>query len=264
MHTFKITIQRRIERKIDRKLIIRWPVVVEWTASGLGLPSRREADLGLDPNQPVSPAMSPSESYGIALGRAVFHDGVRDAFVNALARATDCLHVLLHVEAEEWKALRWERLAAPFDDIWTPLARNERTPFAIHLPSVTPRRYDAITRDDLRALIVAASPILLPNEHLAPEDERWGLAPFDVIETVQGVRTALERRIELDFLTAAPLEPCKGPPTLKTLCNAISGQSYTFLHIVCHGAFIPADREPYLFLLKQAEHEAETAADVTY
>jgi WD40 repeat protein len=265
MHTFEITIQRRIERKIEGKLVLRWPVVVEWTAPGIALPMRREVDLGLDPNQPLSPTLSPCE-YGIELGRAVFHDGMRDAFTDALARATDCLHILLYVEAEEWKAMRWERLAAPVDDdIWTPLALNQQTPFAIHLPSVTARRYDAITRDDLRALIVAASPIPLPDGRLAPEDEGWGLAHFDVVETVRGVRTALERRsIESDVLTAAPLEPWKGPPTLDTLCNAISGRSYAFLHVVCHGAFIPADRESILFVLKQAEHEVEAAPDVTY
>ena len=185
------------------------------------------------------------------------------AFENALAGIKDCLHVLLDIEAEEWKTLRWERLAAPLDDDnWTPLALNKRTPFAIHLPSVTARRYETITRDDLQALVVAASPMLLQGRD-APEDEGWGLLHFEIVEAVQEVRAALGS-IPSDALTAVPLEPWKGPPTLDTLCKVVSGGSCTLLHILCHGRCAPGDGEPILFLLKQSEHESATAADAPY
>src|SRR5262249_10033008 len=135
---------------------------------------------------------SSPRQYGIVLGQAVFHDGVRDAFHEALTDAKVRLHVLLYVEAEEWKTLRWERLAAPSGGgVSTPLALNERTPLAIHLPSISSRRLERITRDDLQALIVAASPIRLPDGRLAKKDAGWKVEPFDAIQAVDGVRAAL-------------------------------------------------------------------------
>jgi hypothetical protein len=222
MPTFEITIQRRIDRKVDGKVVTSWPVVVEWMAPGRALPSRREVDFTLDERQLLPLLLSPRE-YGILLGRAVFQGGVAGAFYDALRDAGDCLHVLLYVEADEWKGLHWERLAAPFDDDrWTPLASEERTPFAIHLPSVTARRYDTITRDDLRALIVSASPIPRSSGRLAPEGERWGCQAFDAVAMARGVRTALGP-IPSEVLTAPHDATCKGPPTLDALCAVISG-----------------------------------------
>ncbi|MGP0065190.1 MAG: CHAT domain-containing protein [Isosphaeraceae bacterium] len=259
MQTFEITIQRGIDRKVEGTSVTRWPVVAEWMAPGSALPTRVEVDLALDRDrlEQASPG-----AYGIVLGESVFHHGVRDAFQGAFARVGDCLHVLLYIEAEEWKALRWERLAAPFDVGWTPMALNQRTPFAIHLPSVTARRYATITGDDLRALVVAASPILIQGRS-APGDEGWRLSPFDIDEAVRGVRASLAS-IPSDALTAVPLEPWKGPPTLDTLCNVVSGGSCTLLHIICHGRYAPKDGEPILFLLKPSEHELETTADAPY
>ena len=122
-YTFEVTVQR--------KSADRWPVVAQLVAAGAELPVRREGTFALDPDDLVE--ASPGE-YGAVLGRALFREDVRDGFKQALARADDALHVLLYVEADELRPLRWERLAAPLDGGWTPLALDQRTPFA-HAPA---------------------------------------------------------------------------------------------------------------------------------
>ena len=73
--------------------------------------------------------------------------------MQALARSEDRLHVLLFIEDPELKDLRWERLCAPLDGArWDFLAREQRTPFSLYLPSQTDRRFpfvaNVITRAD--------------------------------------------------------------------------------------------------------------------
>src|SRR4249920_3535043 len=56
--------------------------------------------------------------YGRILGEAVFRNGIRDVFQRTLARAQEArqsLHVLLSIEADPLRPLRWERLCAPLD-----------------------------------------------------------------------------------------------------------------------------------------------------
>ena len=140
MHTLEITIQRRLGDA--------WPVVAQRFTSGEAAPTRREGVLGLDLEE-LNRA-GPSES-GEIMGRAVFHDEVLRTFNECLAlSATDHLHVLLHVEDRELRKERWERLAAPLDGRWVCLAVNQRTPYSLHLPSATDRRFPPISRHDLR------------------------------------------------------------------------------------------------------------------
>src|SRR5436305_988120 len=101
MNKFEITVQR--------KLGTTWPVVVEQGASGVFLPVRHEGTLQLDLVELTSQATP--RDYGQCLGRALFRDGqVRVAFVQALSRSDEPLHVLLFVEDAELRTLRWERL----------------------------------------------------------------------------------------------------------------------------------------------------------
>jgi WD40 repeat protein len=224
MHTFEIAIQRRSGD--------RWPVVIQQVISGADLPVRREGSFALDADELAGAA--PRE-YGSVLGRALFRDEIRDAFKQALARADETLHVLLFVEADELRPLRWERLAAPLDGGWTPLALDQRTPFALHLPSATDRRFPPLSRLDLRALIFVANPT---------RPERWGLSAFDVAATVRGVRESLG---PIPSEVLAEVEGAIGPPTLDALCNAITGNPYTLMHVVAHGRFKADDREPVVF-----------------
>ena len=104
MNTFEITVQRKAAGG--------WPVVAEQTASGAFLRARTEGLLQADLEELKAQLLSqPSaRDYGTLLGRALFRDEVRDAYVQALPKDDDRLHVLLFVEDAELKGLRWERL----------------------------------------------------------------------------------------------------------------------------------------------------------
>jgi hypothetical protein len=140
MNTFEITIERKAEDS--------WPVVANYHQAG-NLPVRKEGKLQID--EAILRGRPTPLSYGQALGQAIFRDKVRDAFVSALAAADEPLRVLLSVEDEPLRRLRWERLAAPFDGNWDFLALHQRTPFSLYLPSVTDRRttYRPVARNAL-------------------------------------------------------------------------------------------------------------------
>src|SRR5215218_7123205 len=178
MSTFEITIARGTEQE--------WPVVVERTSPGASLRLRVEGTLVLGPEaeRALLAAVIEPKAYGTVLGRALFHEQVRDALARARAEtaADDRLRILLTVEDEGLRPLRWERLSAPFDGGWDLLALNQEAPFSLYLPSVTDRRFPPIGQRDLRALIIAASPAGL---------DQYRLAPFDVAAAVSGVRDAL-------------------------------------------------------------------------
>ena len=225
MNTFEITVQR--------KLGTTWPIVVEQSASGAFLPVRNEGTLELDlvelTGQPTP------RDYGEILGKGLFRDEVRDAFVRALAKCDERLHVMLFVEDTDLRTLRWERLCAPLDGRWDFLGLNQRVPFSLYLPSVTDQRFPSIGRHDLRALILVASPLDPKNS--------FKLAPFDVAATVTGVRAALGE-IPSDVL--ARLDEASGPPTIDALCERITAERYTLLHVVCHGQRTADDTILYL------------------
>jgi hypothetical protein len=145
--------------------------------------------------------MRSTRAYGARLGLALFNDGVRDAFVQALAKTEDRLRILLFVEDPALRHLRWERLCAPLDGGWPLLALNQRLPFSHYLPSLTDRRFLPIDRRDLRALIMAASPDDL---------SRYKMAHFDVGASVAGVQAALG---PIPFTILADVEGAAGPPT---------------------------------------------------
>jgi len=174
--------------------------------------------------------------YGILLGQTLFRDGIRDASVQALSKTDGQLHVLLFVEADDLRGLRWERLCAPLDGRWDFLSLDQRVPFCLYLPSVTDRRFPPIGRLDLRALILAASPTGL---------EQYRLPAFDVGAAVSSIRAALG---EIPSTVLCEGEGAIGPPTLDTLCDRITAEAFTLLHVVCHGRFQPGERETILYL----------------
>ena len=105
MDTFEINIQRKTGDT--------WPVVVEQGASGAFLARRKEGTLDLGLVQLRREAGA--RDYGTVLGKALFRDDVRDAFTAALAQSEGHLHLLLFVEDQELRMLRWERLCVPVD-----------------------------------------------------------------------------------------------------------------------------------------------------
>ena len=181
-------------------------------------------------------AQSTPLGYGRVLGQALFAGPVRDAFVQALAASGNALRVLLCVEDDGLKTLHWQRLCGPLDGGWSFLSLQQRTLFSLYLPAVTDRRFPAIGRLDLRALVVVASPAGL---------EKYGLQPFDAAETVTTLAKAFGA-IPCDFLADVP--GAVGPPTLDAFCERIVAERYTLVHVVCHGATNARDGETSLFL----------------
>src|SRR5918995_2844306 len=220
MSTFEIT--------LERKTGDGWPVVVERTSPGASLRLRAEGTLLLGPEteQALLAAVIEPEAYGTVLGQALFREHVRDALARARAETSDDdrLRVLLTVEDEALRVLRWERLSAPLDGGWDLLALNHAVPYSLYLPSITDRRFPPIGRRDLRALIVAASPAGL---------DQFRLAPFDVAAPVAGVREALGD-IPSDVLatdaTATQIDETVGPATIDAIAEQITAGTYTLLH----------------------------------
>ena len=180
-------------------------------------------------------------AYGTLLGEALFAGAIRDAFVAARSGAgAGGLRVLLVIEDPELRPLRWERLCAP-DGVggWDFLALDQSTPYSRYLPSLTDRRFPAIGRRDLRALVVLADP---------PPDNPYGLAPVEAGPTAEAIATALG---EIPHDRLGPLPGALGPASLDALTERITTGGYTLLHLLAHGAVRP-DGETVVYLLDAA------------
>ncbi|MCC5639230.1 CHAT domain-containing protein [Nostoc sp. CHAB 5844] len=235
MNTFEIIIQRKSGDS--------WPIVVEYSRPGILLPLRAEGNLQLtetDFQQQISLLGQPQQ-YGTLLGKALFQDEIRDAFIGAVRESEDCLRVLLFIEAvdKELRTLRWERLCAPLDEGWQMLALDQRVPFSLYIPATTDRRFPPIGRRDLRALVLVASP---------SDSNKYKLDHFDVEATVKSVRSALGE-IPTDIL--ATVDGAIGLPTLDELCTQLTDRTkqYTLLHFVSHGRLLD-DGETILYWSK--------------
>lgn len=242
MDTLEITIQHR---RGDH-----WPMVALHT-HGSELPARGEGQLAFDPDhqtQLTALRLEP-RAYGALLGKALFQDTLRDLFIAARSAVDSAgLRVLLVVEDPDLKPLRWERLCAPNRrGGWDFLLLDQRTPFSRYLPSLTDRRFPAIGRRDLRALVVLADP--------SPGNP-YGLAPFDAADCAKRIATALGE-IPRDLL--GPLPGALGPASLDALVERLTGGPYTLLHLVSHGQVV-ADGETVVYLLDSAGQVAPVTA----
>ncbi|WP_445633987.1 CHAT domain-containing protein [Nostoc sp. DSM 114161] len=221
MNTFEITIQRKSENN--------WPIVVEHTRFGELLPLRSEGTLELSAEnfQQLISFLGQPKDYGKLLGKNLFRDDVRDAFVGAMRESDEPLRMLLFIEASDpqLRTLRWEKLCAPIDGEWELLALNQRVPFSFYIPAITDRRFPPIGRRDLRALVLVASP---------SDSQKYKLAQFDVAASVNSVKSALGE-IPCDIL--ATVDGAIGLPTIDELCTHLSDRNkqYTILHFVSHG-----------------------------
>ncbi len=245
MNTFEITIQRKVGQD--------WPLVIRHIPGEHALALWSRGKLEIDPRELES--LSPtSRAFGESLGKALFRDDIRDAFVRAVAEAKSAgvaLRVLLFVEAEDLRSLHWEQLHAPLDRGWDYLLLNQSTPFSLYLPSQIERRFPPIGRRDLRALILVAG-----AEEL---DGDWGLDPFDVNTTVASIRTALGE-IPSDVLASTP--DALDPPGLDTLSKHLVGGAYTLLHIVAHGAYNAKRDETALYFPKEGRRGPVTSSEL--
>lgn len=229
---FEITIQHKTDEK-------GWPIVVEQNQLEDSLPIRKNGLLRLNITELQS---QPTRlDYGTFLGKALFQEEIRDAFIHALADSNDKLRVLLFVEADDLKSLHWERLSAPLDGKWQFLLADQRLLYSLYLPSVTDRRFPPIGRRDLRALLLIANP---------PGLEQYSLPPFDEATLVANIRTNLGK-IPCDVL--GTVADAVGPPTLNALCEQITAQPYTLLHIVSHGKYVQRRGETVLYWAKSKD-----------
>ncbi len=249
-----LTLELTIQRKTDDG----WPLIAEQIRPGF-LPIRSEGLLALDQRMLLR-AVTP-RAYGTLLGEALFQGPIRDAFVRALAESNEDMRVLLFVETDELRVLRWERLCAPFagenGNGWDFLLLNQRTLFSLYLPSLTDRRYPPIGRRDLRALVLIACPSGL---------DQYGLVDFNAAATAGQVRQALGG-IPFDLLTSPAaytdgdmdvagngVPEAVGPASLDALCQRLTEQPYTLVHVVCHGHYDHKSGETSLFLAN-SDHE---------
>ncbi|MCA9707319.1 MAG: CHAT domain-containing protein, partial [Myxococcales bacterium] len=197
-------------------------VVAEWRRPDEPL-VRRSSTTRIDPG--VLRDAVDAVGYGEALGRMVFTGPVRELFSQARADPGG-LRVLLTVEAPQLRALRWERLAGPFEDgRWRLLSHSQRTPLSLALPSGSDRRYPPIGRDDLRALVVVANP---------EPDNRYRVEPFDEAGALD---TVLEGLGEIPSRVLGKDPRAQGPATLAAIIDALTTEHFTILHLAGHGAF---------------------------
>ncbi len=233
---FEITIQRKFGSS--------WPVVVRVKQPD-GLTTHTEGTLQLSQEDFIQLKQEQENylEYGTLLGKALFRDQVRETFVRTLGQSTQAcpLRVLLSNEADsedEVRSLHWERLCAPIDlgGEWNLLARDQRVPFSLYIPTIIDRRFPPMGRRDLRALVVVASPTNLG---------KYNLAEFNVEQAVNSVLDALG---EIPGEVLANLEGALGEPSLEQLSARLTEakKPYTLLHFVCHG-MVGKDGETALF-----------------
>ena len=214
MNIFEITIQKRKEGS--------WPIETKLTRSYDSLPVHHKGELKLskqDFNELTSLKIQ-SQQYGQFLGRALFQGEIYQAYLQALDSSWDGIRVLLIVEDKELEVLYWHWLCAPQE--WNFISLNQRCCFSISLKTPTERVFPPINQNDLKALILAASPQGL---------EEYSLASFNVQETVDSLKIALGQ-IPTDVLA---VDGGLGMPTLDELCDRLTQTSYSLLHIVGHG-----------------------------
>ncbi len=215
-----------------------WPVSLEQRVGGVGaeLPLRVQGCLELDRDALLTLSLD-HRAYGTYLGQALFRDAVRDAFMVALGRSDTLLRVALAVEAPELAALAWERLCAPIDGVWQPLALDQRVAFSHLLSSNAIRPFPHLARTDLRTLLVAASPAQLTD---------YQLQPFDAADAIMALRSAFG---PMPTTILGPVASAAGPPTLDAICWQLTCERYAILHLMCH-SLVNQRGETVLFLAK--------------
>ena len=219
MSTFKLTIQYPTRDG--------YPVVAEHCQAER-FAVRTEGRLQLDAELLLElRACDDMAEYGRTLGQALFVGAILHALLRARAISGDRMHVLLCVEATELRTLHWERLQAPLDDgQWDFLSLDQRAPLSLYTPSSTDRRFLAFGPHELRVLFLIACPSNLAD---------YGLPTFSAGDVLRRIQRGLG---QLPYAVLGPR--CRpgtwlGPPTLAALCEALTTQRFTLLHILCHG-----------------------------
>ncbi|MFM6454737.1 MAG: CHAT domain-containing protein, partial [Planktothrix sp.] len=243
------------EITIGRKFNNYWPINVRINDNGM----RRDLlDLKLNLDCKQLRAKTQDKEYGEFLGQALFdNDSVkllRDSFKEALGKSReDCpLRILLSIDNAEdldLKAVEWQKLCAPIDgdESWSPLALDQRVPFSMYIPTAISTTFPLLRQNDLRALVLVAS----------PDNLREGLAHFDAKQVVLAMQKSLGDIPHKFLVNNVNHSDCIGAPTLKNLCQQLTDAKprYNLLHIVCHGT-LDQDRDTTLYWADENNKES--------
>ncbi len=153
-------------------------------------------------------------------------DATGDAFRETLAAIEargGALRLRLRIDPPDLAALGWERVFAPIDGNWQPLAAAAATPFSRFVLAQGWERPAPVTGRPLRMLAVIASPANLAEFELdpIPTDERKAL--HDLLDGLPDVTVTY-----LESGTATP-------PTMNAIRAALAA-GYHIVHFLCHGA----------------------------
>ncbi len=185
----------------------------------------------------LAEAATDPRAYGPALGAMLFAEGaIGTAFRETLAAIEarqEALRVQLRLDPIELQSIAWERLFAPIDGNWLPLAATAATPFSRYVLAQSWDRPVPVTERPLRMLAVIASPSNL---------EEFGLDPISATERQQ-LHTLLDT---LPDVSVTYLESgTAAPPTVNALRVALA-ETYHMVHILCHGAVTERGTALYL------------------
>ncbi|MEZ4684344.1 MAG: CHAT domain-containing protein [Caldilineaceae bacterium] len=189
-------------------------------------------------------------AYGRALGEMLFADGaVGDAFRESLAAIgarQEPLRMQLRIDPSELQELAWERLVAPVDGNWLPLAATAATPFSRYLIAQDWSRPAPVTERPLQLLAIIAAPANLADFGLdaISSEERQML--HDLLDSLPDVT--------VNYLESGSANP----PTITALTAALT-EGYHAVHFLCHGA--ATARGTALYLENDAGQVAITLAD---
>jgi hypothetical protein len=186
----------------------------------------RLMELGADPR-----------GYGRALGEMLFAaDAAGGAFretVAAIEAGGGVLRLRLRIDPPDLHATHWERVLAPIDAGWQPVAATAGTPFSRYVMAEAWERPAPVTARPLRVLAVIAAPENLDQfglDAIGP-DERKAL--HDLFDGLLGVAAGY-----LESGTPTP-------PTLNGIRAALT-TGYHIVHFLCHGAVTPQGTALYL------------------
>jgi hypothetical protein len=202
----------------------------------LGWRSFPPGTLRLDRIRLIESAADPL-AYGRALGEMLFaDDATGDAFRETLAAIEargGALRLRLRIDPPDLASLGWERVLAPIDGNWQPLAATAATPFSRYVLAQGWERPAPVTERPLHMLAAIASPANLAEFGLdaIAADERKAL--HDLLDGLPDVKVTY-----LESGTATP-------PTLNAIRTALAA-GYHIMHFLCHGAAIEGGTALYL------------------
>lgn len=220
-----------------------WPVTAILSEHPRALPVVSSSRFALDLVELAG--LADPRLYGVALGRALFTDDLRDLFLRASAGEAP-LHLMLSLDAPDLRPLNWERLCAPRGGGMEFVGLDQRVAYSRYIPSPVARGCPELGAGDLRVLVLVACP---------DELDRYRLAPFDAEAALAAVRAGLPG---VPCTVLGPVQGAAGPSSLDALCGALTDGSHTLLHIIAHGR-VTRDAEAQTLLYLSDEHNQARA-----